>query len=272
MQIIELGAEPHDTLDWSREMERAQEVAAAGKKIFWKFRLGLEQPFFPLEDELRFQSLSLALMQFSKEVWPIFQEATSALCLYRGTADLCPIFSWSERQKESFAMWIVDEELLDDEHSKRLFCLEAFAIYFQMLSHRLPDEAAIFLLFDLAGFRTASQVFTALGKERFEHFTLGFKGKDLPRDGYCWEGDEVVFRSIDSSSGIVFPESREAYREFDQHLAKMENPVKVVFERFLSEEWEGLDRLYVFSTNLSLQGERMLKGFEAAGGEVIVLQ
>jgi hypothetical protein len=268
MKIIELGCEPHHTLDWEREIQLARETAAVGKKIFWKLGLGLEQPFFPLEDEFRFQSLTLPLAQFSKDVWPVFQEASFGLCLYRGSADLPVVFSWTERQKESYAAWILDEELPDDEHSRRLFCLEAFAIYFQMLSHRLPDEAAIFLLFDLTGFRTASQIFAALSKERFGHFMLGTKGRDLPREGFRWEENKVHFFPIDSSTGIVFPENHLAHKEFDDHLVRMEKPVKVVFESFLSEEWEGLDRLYVLSKNLSPQGERMLKGFSAAGGEV----
>jgi len=262
MQWIELPAQPQDTLDWSIELKQAQEAVAADKKIFWKFNLGLESPFFPLEDELRFQALSLALTQFSKEVWPLFQDATFALCLYKGNADLPPLFSWTEKQKEALEEW----------SDKRLFCLEAFAIYFQMLSHRLPDEANIFLLFDLAGFETASQSFAALSKERFEHFTLGIKGKEFFREGYRWEGDEIALTSVESSVGIVFPENPAVHIEFDQHLDKLKEPVKVIFERFLSEEWAGLDKLYVIRKELTLQGERMLKGFAAAGGEVVFLE
>ena len=236
MQWIELTAQPHDTLDWSREISCANEASAAGKKIFWKFNLGLEVPLFPLEDELRFQALRLALTQFSKEIWPSFQDATFGLCLYRGMA--------------------VTEE--------------AFAIYFQMLSHRLPDEAKIFLLFDLSSFSAASEIFSALSKERFEHFTLGIRGKSLPREGYRWEGESLVYVPNNSSLGIVFPENPAAHPEFDRHLQNLPT-AKVIFERYLYEEWEGLDQLYVLRNELTPQGERMLKGFAAAGGEVIFL-
>jgi len=270
MQIIELPSEPHDTLDWSSEIAEARAAVLSGQKIFWKFRLGLEHPFFPLEDELRFQSLSLALTQFSKEVWPEFQDTSFGLCLYRGSADLPPVFSWTERQKEAYAAWIADEELADDGSAKQSFCLEAFAVYFQMLSHRLPDEANVFLLFDIGGFRTASSVFAALSKERFEHFSLALRGKDLPREGFRWEEGAIRYHSIDSTVGLVFPEKRGAGTVFEAALAKIEGPVKVVFESFLSEEWEGLDQLLVLSEALSPQGQRMLKGFQAAGGEIIL--
>jgi hypothetical protein len=165
----------------------------------------------------------------------------------------------------------LEEELPDEEQSRRLFCLETFAIYFQMLSHRLPDEATIFLLFDLKGFGTTSSIFEALGKERFEHFSLGLKGKELPRDGFRWEGGSICFVSIDSSAGVIFPSNRRAHPEFDRIIAEINFPVKVVFEKFLSEEWEGLDRLIVPSKHLTPQGHRMLKGFSAAGGEVIFI-
>ena len=265
MQIVELASRPCDSLDWSKELS----AVATGKKIFWKFTLGLEQPFFPLEDELYFQSLSLALTQFSKDVWPLFKEDTYGLCLYWGAADLPAVFSWTDKQKEAYAAWILEEELPDDADSKRLFCLEAFAVYFQMLSHRLPDEANVFLLFDLAGFTSPSAVFAALSKERFEHFMVGLKGMDLPREGFRWEEGAIYSHSIDSSTGLIFPTNRDAYAAFDLALSSIEDPVKVVFEHFLSEEWGGLDRILVPSEHLTPQGERMLKGFLATGGEVI---
>ena len=263
MQWIELSAEPHDTLDWKEELIQAKELMERGEKIFWKFNLGLEQPFFPLEDEMRFNALSVALSQFSKEVWPTFQLVTEGLCLYRGAAEISQIFSWTEGQKKVFT-----EEW--EGGSKELFCLEAFALYFQMLSHRLPDEAKVFLLFDLAGFNKPSQVFGALSKERFEHFSLAVKGNRFSREGYVWEKDQIFFCPIESTIGIVFPENSIYYGEFDHHFRNLTG-AKVVFERFLSEEWEGLDTLYVLQKGLTRQGERMLKGFSAAGGEIVFL-
>lgn len=266
MQIdwIELGGEPHDTLDWAQALARARQ---SEKKIFWRLELGLEQSFFPLEEEARFQALALALQQFTKEVWPAFQEKTAGVCIYQGSADFSETFSWTERQRGNFAVWL--EGRADSLVSRRLFCADSFAVYFQMLSHRLPDEAAVFLLLDATGLKPPSQAFQVLSKERFQHFEVALRGERLPREGYCWEGDRLSLRSIPGSLGLVFPESNQpdALERFDRLLA--DNKAKVVFESFLTEEWEGLDRLLVLSEGIAVQTLRKLKGFCAAGGEVI---
>src|SRR5579862_9682780 len=101
---VDLPSEPHSDLQWS--------LPEADQKITWRFKLGLEQPGFPLEDELRFNALALALTRFTKEVFPKYAEQTEAICLYRGP-------------------------------------IPTFPLYFQMLAHKLPDEVPIFLLFTI---------------------------------------------------------------------------------------------------------------------------
>ena len=44
----------------------------------------------------------------------------------------------------------------------------------------------------------------------------------------------------------------------------------MIEELFLTESWEGVDRLYVLSEATTSQGKRKLLGFCAAGGTVIV--
>src|SRR5579872_6498476 len=63
MTII-LDARPHSDLDWEIPKEGA---------VAWEFHLGLDEPYFPLEDEMRFQALSLALQRFTQEIWPNVQ-------------------------------------------------------------------------------------------------------------------------------------------------------------------------------------------------------
>ncbi|MDE3045663.1 MAG: hypothetical protein KGJ02_03360 [Verrucomicrobiota bacterium] len=261
---IELGCEPHHTLDWSKALERARQ---SKKKILWKLELGLEGLYFPLEDELRFQALILALHEFSQKVWPEFQEKSIGICLYRGTVDFSEHFAWTERQKENFSAWL--EEQPDSPSTRRLFCADSFAVYFQMLSHRLPDEAPIFLLFDARSIHPPSHALQILSKERFQYFEVALRGDDLPRDGYTWEGETLQLRQIAGAVGLVFPETNDlkALQAFDRLLAEKKG--RVVFESFLTEEWEGLDQLIVVSENVSSQTARKLKGFCAAGGEVI---
>src|SRR5690349_7170690 len=125
--IIRLPAQPHETLSWAEE------------NITWEFDLGLEAPYFPLEDELRFQSLALALTKFTNDVWPRFKDQTEGADLYRGSVDFSTFFSWTETQEANWRAWRADQPDAPEEHLRRLFCAEAFIAYFQMLAHKLPD-------------------------------------------------------------------------------------------------------------------------------------
>ena len=226
---IELPCQPHHDLDWSFQLSKAKE---SGKKIVWYFNLGLEDPSFPLEDEMRFASIALALQQFTKDVWPNFQEQTLAMSLYKGR-------------------------------------LVEFSMYFQMLAHKLPDEAPIWLLFDVELTGSLSRGLTSIFTDGFEHFEIALQGKSLPVDGYVWDEEKIVYQSCDLSTGAVFPTDIRAAILFDQLLAT--EPARVVQEAYLADQWEGLDRLLVLTDSLSTQGKRMLKGFEAAGGEVVYM-
>jgi len=213
MKWIELPCEPHHNLDWKFEV--------SDEKIMWHFRLGLENPFFPWEDEMRFSALALALEQFTKEIWPKYQ---GQLCLYRGPA--------------------VDNRM-----------------YFQMLAHKLPDEAEIFLLFDLDPQMSTAKSLKLIGQ--YEHFVVALRGKEIPLDGYRWDNG-LVYQTVEAKTGLVFPDSTD--ERFETFL---ESEVKILFESRLREEWSGLDRLIVLAETLTPQSRRMLQGFLAAGGEVV---
>lgn len=227
---IELPCKPCDLLDWRSQLAVAEE---ANIPIVWKIDAGLEQPFYPLEDELRFQAISLALRQFSTDVWPRFQQQTSGICLYKGSAD---------------------------------FQTEAYALYFQMLSHKLPDEAEVELLLDLSCLRHPSDALKIISHERFDHFQIAIHGMELPLEGMRWDGSCL---QLVVNQGLVFPETvnEGLAGAFDLFL-QTRSDVKIVFERHLSSQWEGMDRLFVIRESLGPRGQRMLQGFCAAGGEV----
>jgi hypothetical protein len=181
--------------------------------------------------------------------------------LYQGTAGFDAFFSWSDKQRSEFERFTDKETPL----ALPLFCAESFAIYFQMLSHRLPDEAKVLLLFDLTHLESPVRALQAISKERFEHFSIGFRGMDLPLDGLWWEGTTLYTRKIETTAGVVFP--RELCDRIEELLSL--DGVKILFESNVSEEWEGLDLLYVIAGSLGVQGMRKLSGFRAAGGEII---
>lgn len=240
---MKLAAKPHDDLNWQIE----------GNPSLFEFDLGLQEPYFPLEDELHFQALSAALTHFTKTVWPQFPE--SKAILYRGSADFSSFFRWSERQEANYQLWREDRPANDEAHLKRLFCAEAFVTYFQMLAHRLPDELPISLLLDAKNTGTLAQTLHLLSPERFEHFTLETGRQYASKLGVCFPTDEHC-------SGAIL-------QQIDALLPKLAS-FRPVYESLMTEQWDGLDEIYVFPNTLTPQGKRKLAGFCAAGGTVII--
>ena len=250
--MIVLPCRPSDSLDWS-----FLKIPLEGP-LLWRFDLGLEDPFFPLDDEIRFQSLALSLRKFSSEIWPVYQERTKGAILYQGSIDFSLMFAWTERQLENLRVW--------EGASERLFCADAFVHYFQMLSHNLPDEMAVYLFLDATDVGTLATRHQLLSLERFSYFVLATKGLE-GTGNLSWE--MAVNRS---PQAICLPEEKSLSDSFLQRIQAqmdcMEKPFRVISETFLIEEWEGVDVLYVFRGTLSAQGERKIKGFLATGGEV----
>ena len=263
--IIRLPCSPDADLNWKPLLPNGSEP------IFWEFDLGINAPYFPIEDELYFHALKLALSLFAKDVWPAFQHRTQGAILYRGSADFSRNFTWSEKQEANWNLWEKVEAPLP--HLRKVFCANAFAYYFQTLSHALPDELPVYLLFDGAGCGTAAETLHLLSLERYEHFLVAVKGV-RGWDGLKWEGEHIVPPKWSSPHAICFPEEARCggslLAKLDQLFEQLADPIRVIPEAFLTERWEGVDVLYVFSEGMTVQGNRKLLGFCAAGGEVIV--
>lgn len=239
---MKLLARPHDDLSWKIE----------GEIPLFEFDLGLADPYFPLEDDLHFQALSSALTHFAKEVWPRYPD--SKAILYRGSADFSRFFRWSEKQENNFQEWRAERPCHDEAHLKRLFCAEAFVTYFQMLAHRLPDELPLTLILDPKDTGTPAQTLHLLSPERFEHFHLETGLSYSSQTGICFPGDALCTPAI--------------LEQIDALIAQLPS-FRPVYEPLLTEQWDGLDELYVFSEGISSQGKRKLMGFSAAGGTVM---
>lgn len=263
--MIPLSCKPSDPLDWD-----IQSFPQEGP-LFFRFDLGLEAPYFPIDDEMQFQSLSLALTKFTQEIWPLYQDRIRGAVLYRGSADFSACFSWTEKQKENWEVWIGERPAGTDAQLRRLFCADAFAHYFQMLAHRLPDEMPLYLLLDGTGIGSIAERHQLLSRERFEHFLVATKG--LPfTNGLVWDGEEIREPQDKPPHALCFPEERSCsgaiLEKMEQSIRRFETPFRVIPEAFLTEEWEGVDALYVFKEMLSPQGDRKVKGFLATGGVV----
>lgn len=250
MSVI-LPCRSTDDLNWKPILAAVEPL----KKIVWEFDLGLDAPYFPLDDELHFSSLKLPLARFKDELWPTYAENTSSAILYRGSADFASFFRWSDAQEENWLAWKASRPAASEAHLRRLFAADAFAHYFQMLAHALPDELPLSLHFNTQGCGTPAEKRQLLSKDRFEHFL-------------------IVTEESNSTFAILMPEeelcSSSILAKLDRLFAETERSYRVIEEAFLTESWEGVDYLYVLAEAVTPRGKRKLRGFCAAGGVVIV--
>ncbi|MDE3056264.1 MAG: hypothetical protein KGI80_06220 [Verrucomicrobiota bacterium] len=258
MNYITLPCSPKSDLNWTQLLPNEEE-----KALFWHFDLQID---FPLEEELPFQELSLALSLFREKVWPLYQEKTIGASFYRGS-EIIP-FHWTAHQENNWEEWKKEAPPLAEDHLRRLFVADAFAYYWQKLAHALPDELPIHLLFEKADNISSAERHHLLSKERYEYFRVG--AEDL----VGWSSDRwnrtCILPPERLSQALLFPEQKNLTPSLLQSIDRLlhQKPLRIIPEPFLNEEWDGVDELYLFTEGLSPQGERKLKGFTAAGGTI----
>ena len=257
LPIIRLPAGITDSLGWAYGDVPS---GIEGNGILWELDLGLSQPQFPLDDPLRFEALALAADLFTRELWPRQQKESAGVILYRGPLDVTERFLWTQKQEENWHEWVrhyPQGSQRWNAHLRRLFALESYIAYFQLFAHRLPDELPIFLFFQSEPQITAAYRAHLLSKERMGHFLhlaveeVGTVAICVPEEALC---QESVLDQIDR-----------LYVE----LQETKGPIRFVSEAFLTEEWDGLDEIYVMSAAVSPRGRRKLMGFQATGARVV---
>lgn len=289
-----LSARLQDDLDWSMQVEFAQKCIALGKSILWEIDLGLSGYSFDPQDSAAFFSFTLALEEFSTKVWPIFQDRTFGVVLYRGAFD--PSFSfpfpkwetayveWLSEMRDAVPSWHELKVGVHDYYA--LFCAQNLAEYLHRLISFLPDAVLSFAMIDVSSLGSTALTAQLFSKERFEHTHLILKGARYPFCGIVWEDGamaqgwmgciEPKKHSIAPSAvGIYLPKDpmidASILKQLDQLMDSMPMPFRVISEEKLTEEWDGLDKLIVLSKAISVQGKRKLLGFIAAGGIVASL-
>ena len=250
MHIVSVPAGLSEDLRWQGPLERATEISNEGKKILWEFDFGK----FSYRDPAAFQSFTLAVEEFVKRLYPLFEEQTAGviLCQADGSyVDRFPISEWGD----VFEEWKEGKPTLDFVAQYRIFCTQMLAEYLHRLASFLPETLTVFALFDLKGICPGLQM-QLLSKERFEHIELSLDLlSELPQLGICLPPDSLFDQvALEELEGVV------------GELIEKKIPFRGVPESKLNELWNGLDQLIVFPSFLSVQGKRKLAGFVAAGG------
>lgn len=186
---------------------------------------------------------------------------------------------------------ILPEDLFRIKGGSRLislFCRDVIGEYLDLLAARLPDQLKCFLLFDCSGIEEPALLAKLVTKERYPRLNLGFKKGLGHGDELTWDVSgqrdfiglalPPVFFDHEINHAICLPPMSLHHPLIDLSLnqailslKEFNVPFRLIPEVFLTQEWDRLDFLFVYSKNINLQGRRKLQGFCAAGGTVITL-
>lgn len=278
--VICLKAQPEDEFDWKASIHLAEQLIEQGKWILWELDLGFNERLIDLSDQGLFYSHTIAIQEFSSQIWKNFSHHSLGLILYRGSGNFS---SQVIHLQERFAE---EKERNENLHSLEIYGASLFGEYLHRLISFLPDEVQPFACIDAAG--VSSNVLAALmfSRRYFEYLHLAVCGSPLPIPGFCWKkggsfagwmGSErppEQPRPIPSRALCLPPDAfcnDEVLNKLERVLSSLLDsgePFRLICEERLTEEWNNLDQLIVCTDQLSPQGKRMLQGFVAAGGVV----
>lgn len=230
---IRLDAGEHSSLKW--------EFEAPDSLILWELDFSLDLEI--VEDEFRYLALELAVDHFTKTVWPLYEERTFGVALYRG-----PFL----------------KPLLDP---------------LKQLASRLPEVVRPFVFFDTDPILDAETYFRSINQDTLGFLTPILKGK-MPQ-AYPYAFPALAWDHPHSSLGIFSDTHFPSFPERPLPVAILipesgefpvfEGPVRMIPEQILTHEWEGIDHLIAVSSSVSDRCRRKLRGFQAAGGDVIFI-
>jgi len=181
-------------------------------------------------DEALFPAHALALSEFEAQI-PL--ENVAGVLLYKGS----PLDSLEKAQQ------------LSD--------------YLHRLAAHLPLDLPIYCHFLLKGDEEPALLAQQLSMRRFEHFKLIIEGHPLASS----------LRSEEAPIGLMLPKDAlltrpEIWAEWNTLATSLSEPFRILPEELINELWFGIDTLIVLESGLTDVGKRMIKGFEATGGEV----
>lgn len=280
---IRLDLSLESDLKWEKEKELARSMLAEGGKLEIYLDFGLTLCLSDLSNLMKFNTYLLSVETFSSSFYPEFSGQIETVVFFKGPLDFISIFYQKDIDFEPFRNWLREtfEEIqkLNDylEESSlsfealtfenfsikslgrqllRFFAVSAFSEYLHRLASKLPEDVIPTLRFDKKGISKEIFYEQLISQEVFPHFHVR---------------EEVAEARI----GVVIPSVEKCSLSFikkvEKYLGEANEPVKFIPERYLSENWLGIDQMIMSGKSLSSLGMRQIKGFEAAGGETVNL-
>lgn len=254
-----LPAGAKSKLDWSKERKLAE---SSSKPIVWEFDFGLFEGLLnSVDDRAQIETLGLAIDHFQSTLFPDFK--SDSVVIYKGGLDWSKTILQYPRQLDLFRSWCV-QHALDEENSqaRRLYARDATMGLLQGLLMRFDADLKIVLEITPEDYLRPHEILQLTAREKWEHFVLNLADKEL--------SDDQSELGLLLPSGSTYDSSKWLYIDsVIEQLRSSSTPLRLISETYLTNQWHGLERLLIEKNGVSVQGNRKLLGFIAAGGEVI---
>ncbi len=247
--FLPLDASFQSTFSWQKQKKEALFAISKNQYLLWHLQFSWEKTASLQEKGLFLPSAILAIKNFSETLWPLFSQSTLGVSLFRG------------------APLEATEEWIEDMH--------------EMASY-LPPNFPPFLFFDFCGKRSYLEQIHFLDKFREERFILGLKNALFFYPSISWEkgrGNLGILggkrEEEESLLGILLPEPlplESFWEEFFVFLERTKSRYRLLYQSCATQKWDGLYEICTFSYCVNEKMERILQGFQAAGGKVRLLE
>ncbi len=250
--MIRLPVYMESDLEWGLQIEQA---ANSQDSLLWVFDFGKK---LSLHDPAFFASSALAMEEFTKTVWPLFQKQTSAIVLYEGTAAFAEALVPSGNTERLFEEYIQEFPFHFDQGALyQLFAANSLSEFLHRMLAFLPEESkSICHIRD--SLKDRALFAQLLCKRRFEYLYL-----DTPEAPWVSSTSKVAIslpfdQKLDESARI----------QINELFSKMSD-FRVIPEESLNDYWDGIDQIIALRALTSERAMRLLEGFSATGGEVL---
>lgn len=281
-EIIQLGAKLQDELDFSLPIKSLELIKQEGKKCIIQIDFGFNEGF-DFSNQTRFSSCILAIDEILKQVLRPYKEVIEGVLFFKGTAFLETIFSLDED-----SVFDHIDHNLEAVFNKTVNTRLAAATVLGTILHRLisfmDDDIPCFAVFEDADRLTPLERAILFSKARFEHIFLVYSNPEfqstnidlsegLSALGYF--SAQKLEQPPKVDIGILLPEDNklnpEILAQLENFMLKIKEPYRVICEKIFNECWNDIQKVYFCPKAIHPMTLRMIKGFEASGGEALQL-
>lgn len=262
------------SLDWSSQIQEAEQSISKGYKILWDLDLGLFSHLLkPLGDEGQLLALRLSLQHFRELIWDRFKHETIGLLLYKGNYSFDDLTEDQLEKDSPFQEWVKIHSVENKEPktAHAYHRRDVAAGYFSLLLASLPEELRVFHLLKVPEGTFPSLVLGLLNPDRFEKIEWILES-DVPLHSTWHKRGELLVPNETGNAPhgfcIPFPHWMPDQPSQLDTLLQKEGSLRFVPEGAITAGWDQLDQLYVLDPFLTPFGKRQLQGFMAAGGTV----